>query len=299
VTAEIIECKSREEWLAVRRTGVGASEVAAVLGLSPYEDALAVYARKVGAMPDTASNEAMEWGLALEPVIAEQYAKRTGRTISGGGFRIYRDPKYPHRLATLDREQIDPEFPKPGVLEVKTSGDYADDWSEAEIPLPYAVQVQHQLAVSGLTWGTIACLFRGQRLRYFDREPHAALQAKIAERIDAFWERVKTGNPPPASALSGEALAWLFPSPDIGSITLDPEADEMIEEAEAIQAAHEITTEKLEALKNRLRQMLGDYEVGITPAGRRVSWKLQPGRKAYTVQAGEPFRRFLIHKGGK
>src|SRR4051794_32384551 len=60
------------------RGGLGASECAAALGLSPFETALGLWARKTGRVPEPEESEAMELGLLLEPVVAELYCRRTG-----------------------------------------------------------------------------------------------------------------------------------------------------------------------------------------------------------------------------
>ena len=38
---------TREEWLSARRTGIGGSDIAAILGLSPWRTPLDVYRDKV------------------------------------------------------------------------------------------------------------------------------------------------------------------------------------------------------------------------------------------------------------
>jgi putative phage-type endonuclease len=82
---------TRDEWLAARRTGIGGSDIAAILGLSPWRTPLDVYRDKVdGAeQPET---EAMRWGRLLEDVIAREYAVRAGvriqRAIASGQLRL-------------------------------------------------------------------------------------------------------------------------------------------------------------------------------------------------------------------
>ena len=297
---EVIECKTREAWLAARQTGVGGSEVAAVLGLSRYEDALTVYARKVGALPENAQSEEMEWGVILEPVVAQQYAARTGRRVEGGGYRIYRDVERPWRLATLDREQFSfhTHGDKPGVLEVKTSRSDASTWANA-VPDEYFVQVQHQMSVAAMTWGTICCLHHGQHLRHYDVEPHDKLQQKIAARIEEFWQRVRDRRPPEAGPLSGEALRWLFPRESAGSIALGADADKLLDDYDAASQALTGAKETTETIKNKLRAMLGSFEIGITPSGRRVTWKLDNGTRSYVVAEKPPARKLYIGKGGE
>ncbi len=75
---------SREEWLAVRNQGIGSSDSAAVVGLSPYKSPLELWMEKTGrkAPDDLSDNEAVFWGSTLEPVIAQVYGEKTGAKAS-------------------------------------------------------------------------------------------------------------------------------------------------------------------------------------------------------------------------
>jgi hypothetical protein len=101
VSTASLPSADRAAWLAARRTGIGASEVAAVLGLSPYESPLDVYCRKLGLVPEKAETEAMRWGLRLEPLLAAEYAERTGYPLVATQVFL-RHPDKPFLLATLD-----------------------------------------------------------------------------------------------------------------------------------------------------------------------------------------------------
>ena len=93
----------REEWLAKRRGFLGASDVAAVLGVSPWAGPLDVYLDKIHAV-EMQESRAMRRGHAMEPVIADWYAEETGREIQNLGatcFQIH--PHIPFLGATLDR----------------------------------------------------------------------------------------------------------------------------------------------------------------------------------------------------
>src|SRR5262245_52949583 len=73
VTVTLAPDIDRAAWLEARRKGIGASEIAAVLGISPWESPFSLYWRKVNGWDYEPSSE-MEWGTRLEPVIAEKYA---------------------------------------------------------------------------------------------------------------------------------------------------------------------------------------------------------------------------------
>ena len=78
--------EDREEWLEVRKSGIGGSEVAAICGLSKWESAYTLWLRKTGQVEDKdlSGNEAVEWGNRLEPVVTTWLlASRHYRPVQG------------------------------------------------------------------------------------------------------------------------------------------------------------------------------------------------------------------------
>lgn len=64
------------EWHAARANGVGGSEIAAVMGLSPYESQFSLWHRKAGSIGPAEENPQMYWGKRLEPAIRDEFALR-------------------------------------------------------------------------------------------------------------------------------------------------------------------------------------------------------------------------------
>src|SRR5690606_28440496 len=95
---------SEQEWLGVRRKGIGGSEIAAIAGLSPFETPLSVYLRKIGELPDKEETEAMYWGSVLENVIAEEYKRRHPEVRVRRVNAVLQHPEVPYFLANIDRE---------------------------------------------------------------------------------------------------------------------------------------------------------------------------------------------------
>ena len=95
---------SREEWLAVRGQGIGSSDAACAVGISPYKSPLELWLEKTErqAAPDLASNDAVFWGTTLEHIIANVYAHRTGTKVRRLNA-VLQHPEHPFMLANLDR----------------------------------------------------------------------------------------------------------------------------------------------------------------------------------------------------
>src|SRR5581483_6732158 len=131
---ELIDYRTREQWLAARNLGVGASESAALFGVSPWETSLSLWAKKTGRVVDDGpSGEWVAWGNLLEAPIATHYEQKTGRKIwQGGPYAVAQHPTIPFMRATPDRWVIDaPDRGAPGLLQVKNTNAFkGHDWDE-------------------------------------------------------------------------------------------------------------------------------------------------------------------------
>ena len=78
---------SRDEWLDVRKQGIGSSDAAAAVGLNPYKSQLELWMEKTGRdaelpKPDPEdTTHPVYWGTLLEPIVAAAYTKQTGRKV--------------------------------------------------------------------------------------------------------------------------------------------------------------------------------------------------------------------------
>jgi putative phage-type endonuclease len=285
-------CASRDEWLTARRHGLGSSDAAALLGVSAGVNAwaspLTLFAEKLDLIDEAERKtaiELLEWGLALEAPIASRYARETGRElIDPGRFTLVRSPEHPFMHATIDRQLVDPDR-GPGVLEIKTAGWIKrEDWLE-EPPLAYQVQVQHQLAVTGFQWGSLAVLIGGQIFRWCDVERNDRFIDALIAREAEFWRRVEAREPPMPddTAVCLELLRRLFPSHIAGKVVeLPVEADTWDQERLQAKADMDAAEARKRLAESQLIAALGDAEIGILPCGVRYSYKSGP-RKGYTV----------------
>lgn len=274
-TARILantESMERTEWLNTRIRGIGASEIAAVAGISPYKSAYEVYLDKIGELPPfDGDDEKMQWGLELEAVIAGRFAKIMSKKTD---FRIY-PVKYVLQHAAEDWMLCNLDFGciengEEGVLEIKTSGEMAgqawfDMLGDVTVPDHYLLQVQHQLAVTGFKWAYIACLIGGQRLIYkkIERDDEAIQYLlNIGKR---FWnENVIKKVAPAMMGLDGETetLKRKYRNSKGTEIDLPLKAAEFLSQRE--NAAKEIKFYETirDAAENEIRLMMGENEIG-------------------------------------
>lgn len=279
----------RSQWLQQRTTGIGASEAAIVLGLSRWKSPYTLWAEKSGLLAtDNAESERQRWGLILEPVIASEYTEQTGRElIDHGRYDLRRSTTCAVMTCTLDREIVAIDERGPGCLEIKTTSAYgADEWSD-DPPLAYQVQVQHQMAVTGWRWGSMAVLIGGQEFRWCDVPRNDEFIELLTRKCVEFWRLVESKTPPPldGTASTSDALRRMFPDDTGDAVALPGDA---IEWDETIKLANEqiaaATARKKEA-QNRLIAAIGSAAYGVLPDGSG-RWKFKTeARKAFTVDA--------------
>jgi putative phage-type endonuclease len=269
---------AREDWLARRSYGIGASESAAILGLSPFMSPYALWAKKCGLVEDTEQSEFQKWGNILEPAICEEYAAQTSRRIiDHGRYAVRKSETCPVMLCTLDREVHADNKDGPGCMDAKNVGAYRlDEWKDGA-PLYYQVQLQHQMEVTGWRWGSLACLIGGNTFRWCDVERNEAFIELLRRKCVEFWRLVETRTPPEVdgTASTAETLRKLFPKDSGETVALPGEAVHW--DHEYAQACEEIAgaTQRKDEAKAKLIVALGEATFGVLPSGGRWSYKAQ------------------------
>ena len=180
-----------DEWKDWRRKGIGGSEVAAVMGCSPFITARDLYFDKVGIKPaieEEGNWVAMEVGHRLESLVAEIFHRKTGLKVYQIK-KMFAHPDYPFMQANVDYfvETLDGQK---GILEIKTSNLHAKDkWADETIPYNYELQGRHYMAVMDLDFCWFACLFGNNENDYVQRivERDREIEQDIIVEEEHFW----------------------------------------------------------------------------------------------------------------
>jgi putative phage-type endonuclease len=277
----------REAWLAGRSSGIGGSDVATILGVSPWSSPYRLWAQRRGLVPAPIESEAMEWGLRLEGPIAEKYTDETKRALADiGRYTLLRSVRHPWLTCTLDRVILPIDERGPGVLEIKAVNlRKIDDWDKGP-PLHYLAQLQAQLAVTGWQWGSLAVLVGGQKFLYVDiARDDAGIDAALAV-CKEFWDLLQSGEAPEpdASEATTQTLRAMYATESGETVELPPEAGDWDREiAEAKQAARAAAA-RVRAAENKLLAALGAASCGVLPGGvGRYQYK-QVTRRGYVVE---------------
>lgn len=148
----------RELWLMNRKTGIGGSDVAAILGLSPWRTAVDVYMDKVSPETKEIGSVAMRRGQFLEPLIVELYAEATGNEV----WHNKENESWTHPIDTFLKTTPDGVVTHlngaRSVFEAKSAaGRGAQHWFDG-VPAFYATQIQHEMYVMGFDSAELAYL---------------------------------------------------------------------------------------------------------------------------------------------
>ena len=271
----------REEWLVVRKQGIGSSDAAAAVGLNPYKSQLELWLEKTGRDTSLPKLDPQDedspayWGNILEPIVATHYTKRSGHRVRRVNAVLqHPDPKLAWMLANIDREVIG--APEVQILECKTAGiNGARLWKEG-VPEYVQLQVMHQLAVTGKQAADVAVLLGGQHLEVHRIERDESMIARLIDLERLFWDYVVSDTPPPAdgTASADAALRCLYPE-DNGQ-TLDfsqhTELASTYLELKAVRQRIAQQETREAQLKQVLQQAMGEATRAEFAEGY-ISWK--------------------------
>ncbi len=270
---------SHEEWLEYRRRGIGGSDVAGVADIVPWSSPVEVWLDKRGEIGPKDDNEAMRIGRDLEDYVAQRFAEKRsqdlGRVVKVHNVnQILQHPEYKFMLANLDRK-VSGEH---SLLECKTTVDYWNEITFDNFPNYYNAQIQHYLAVTGYEKAYLAVLSLNKRLFHYYEVPRD--EDIIKDLIDIeteFWnDYVLTGRRPPISGSKHDSglINKLYPEAAEGRIAnLNKDIKNLIEK----QHEYKEVEEKYKTLKkeqeNKIKEMMGEAEVGIYQGEELVRWK--------------------------
>ena len=269
---------TREDWLAERRTGIGGSDAAAILGLSPWATPVTVWLDKTGRAAPKEETEAMRIGTELEDFVARRYERETGRRVQRFNRMIHKGCLLGNfdRLVVPDGGKVASykgEVRTDTLLECKTS---SRDW-EGEVPIYYQTQVQHYMGLEpALEHADVACLFLGRkRFEVFRVERDDVAIKKMFEVLAAWWEEFVLGDkmPPPKNDEDCRLL-WARSNPG-KAVRATAEVAARLEAFAAAKAEERAAKEKAAAAMGDVCAFLGDAEILSDPATGRplATWK--------------------------
>jgi putative phage-type endonuclease len=267
---------TREEWLASRRNGIGASEAAAVLGLSPWSSPAEIRSRKKGLIPEQEDSLRLKVGRLLEEPVAQLYAEREGVDLIPCGYDDTRfHPEGFRVFATPDRFIVG----RDRGLECKTvdprmAHHWGEDGSDG-VPLFYVPQPIINMAVFNKAEWDLAALVGFDDFRVYRFRRDLDLEKQVVSQCDEFYRRYVLGDeelPLDGSEGCAEYLVKRYPANTLPMLGADAEAEELLRKLFAIR--DQVKSDGLieTELENRLKAIIGEAE-GIQGICGRITWR--------------------------
>ncbi len=285
---------SRAEWLEERRLGIGGSDCASLFNVG-YGCRRRLWYDKRNVPADFPREEStlMRLGNALEPLLADIYEEKTGRTVCIEG-EPFVSKDIPELRVNVDRtvSRASGDTFDFGLLEIKSVGRAVFyKYKREGLPEDYILQVQHGLTVTGFAFGAFAIGNRDNGdLTYWDVDRSDEICKEIATEAPLFWAQVENGPIPAALepddprcgkcdwrvTCQGNALIQIQTGEMPQVQELAPLVEEYIQRKTLMDEAEELVEETKEELQTRLgeRQAVyaGEHKVYYRPQEGRVTW---------------------------
>lgn len=289
---------SREDWLRLRQSGIGGSDISAIMGFNPYKTAYDLYHDKINDVVADAQSDAAYWGTILEDVVAKEYALRNDCKVQKVNYMI-RHPEFDFALANIDRAVINPSISgnvrlKDGklttdkLLEVKTASEYMKNvWGDEasdEVPDNYNLQCQWYMGITGVDECDLALLLGGNKYRQYNIKFDAELFEIMIDEAQNFWvNHVLASVEPTPTTLANAKQKYATSTPDsVLNIAFDDDAviavvDRYIE----LKEQENELKEKLEQAQTDVINLIEDNEALTIDGELVMTYKAQKGRETF------------------
>jgi putative phage-type endonuclease len=197
----MLTASQKRVWLQKRKKGIGGSELAAIIGLSPFAGPIDIWKNKRDEGEKFTPTEPMRWGNLLEYSIAKEWNKRSGgHPMVGGDLIVHSDESWMRGTPDFLLFENGIHDGPTSVLEVKNTSVFAKGYwgsdKDPKVPVNYVIQGQWYLHLTGLDTIHYGVLCGGNELisrtLYRDDE----LINELMNRGREFWRLVETGIEP-------------------------------------------------------------------------------------------------------
>jgi putative phage-type endonuclease len=165
---QMIQLNSRAEWLEKRKSYIGGSEAASIVGMNPYRSNVDLWELKTGRKKaeDISGNPYVRYGTNAENFLRELFTLDFPQyTVEYAEHNMWLNSEYPFAHASLDGWLTD-SYGRRGVLEIKTTNiqnaAMVERWNN-RIPDNYYIQVLHYLFVTGFDFAIVKAQLKWER----------------------------------------------------------------------------------------------------------------------------------------
>lgn len=280
---------SNSDFHAERRSGLGGSDLGAILGLNPWRTPFAVWQEKTGRAEPFVGNLQTRFGTYAEEFVAREYSARTGRPVQRyhAMLRHRRAPLIGHvdRLVVpvgAKRASHRHEIRTNLGLEAKTAHALAaargDDWGEDgtdQVPQSYLVQCAAYMALTECEHWDLACLFGNSDFRIYHLTRDLELEGILLEEATRWWQDHVIADVPPDPSSEAEARQRWAAHVSGKVIDMDHDTLGLLREYAALKEREKAVETEIKAVRDRLIPAMADADAvshgGVTMATFRAN----------------------------
>lgn len=278
------------EQIELRKLGITATDIAAIVGKHPWRSALDVWLEKTGQREPAPGNTRTKWGELLEPVIRDDYAARHGARVDVPGTLANREHEW--QLATPDGivylgGKVEPERGleiKVHAREAVISGSlhYGDPGTD-DVPAHELIQCMWGMGVTGLPRWDLVPFISGSPDEYVIERDHELIGI-LRERGERFLvDNVRGGKipEPDGSDSYGKWLTerWRGKATDkVLDVSNDLDAVRELAQLKEAKIASKRAEIALELIEQKIKARIGEHEAITWKDGKpgrapQVTWK--------------------------
>lgn len=252
----------------IRKTGIGGSDIAAIMGLSPYKTALDVYLEKTSEIC-TQDDNAPQFsrGRKLEKYILEEYSDITGHKLITD-IQTVHSKEHPFLIGHVDAKVNDKNI----IVEAKSIGGSPTEWRDA-IPVYYKTQVAHYAAITDCDYVDIAALFDHWKFCHFTYYRDKEFEKQIQDVAVKFWcDHIMKKVPPIPVNTDDARKLYNAPSKNLLMADASPRMVEVINMIKETQENIKSLKDQEDTLKMEVMNFLQNRHILKRDDKKLVSW---------------------------
>lgn len=279
-----------DEWLQLRKQGIGGSDASAVAGVNKYSNPVTLYMEKLGFYDRDAKDnvrQAAEWGNRLEPVVRETFKEKINAEREEQGLPplkiINRKAIFAHEEHNFIRTNLDGMIfgheLGTGIFEAKTAHYMLrEDWEGEDVPNAYFIQVQHNMLVMGAAYAYLAVLIGGNTYKHYFIARDEEVCTALIEIESDFWNNHILKRIPPANtghAAEKDMIRDMNPNSEGREDHIVSLPNVNIEYAERVGALKDIIQEleqEKDKFENDIKMHMGTNELAYA-GPHKITWK--------------------------
>ena len=262
-----------QEQIKFKKGKIGASQVAAAIGLSPFQTQANLAMEILGRIPPPEENEFMRIGNIIEPAIAKIYMEREGIKIFPYNYTVTH-PDFDWLIAHPDYFIGESDDPNDAtiLIEIKNVGARQRFRWEDGVPVHVVAQVVLQSLLTGINRVEVVAYFGGNDLEIYPLTITSKQQESLLTKVSLFWfDWIEKNEIPPVCDRDIDLIKTLYPSADnVTELTATESVMKDVKDYQDWKVNRNSIDQTIGTLEAKIRLMMGGSSTLKAPDGTRL-----------------------------